>query len=93
MRTTKTTPVLCPTCGATITAATDLRGHAEPRAGDLSVCLACGGVLVFTEDLSLRRATRADARDLPPAVRRQVLLTAAAVKLTGPPPPDPETEH
>lgn len=38
----------CPTCGYAIDAATLLNyGDARPAAGDLSLCLNCGALLVF----------------------------------------------
>jgi hypothetical protein len=46
----------CPWCSKTLDGT--IMGVAEP--GGLAVCVACGQACVFTEQLGVRRATRAD---------------------------------
>jgi hypothetical protein len=58
----------CPVCGRTMDAATDVLSRDNvPEAGDLSVCLYCCTVLVFTPELKLRLAGGADFDSLAPA--------------------------
>lgn len=46
----------CPTCAANLSAATTMDDPtAVPSVGDVSVCLYCGEVLEFTEDMSLKK--------------------------------------
>ena len=55
----------CPQCGYKLDAATKAYGEeASPEAGDTSVCLNCGQVLKYQADLTLRKATAAEIREL-----------------------------
>lgn len=49
-------PCKCPTCGYKMDAATPAYFNAKvsPRPGDLSLCMKCGEMLVFTESLTIR---------------------------------------
>lgn len=51
----------CPWCAYGIEGATGFADKA-PRPGDLSMCVNCGRVLAFQEDLTVRRASRQEAR-------------------------------
>ena len=68
----------CPDCGMGNDAHT-FTGHglARPDPGDVSVCLYCSQINVFTDKLTLRPATRAEAFVLfqDPDVRRAVAAT------------------
>jgi transcription initiation factor IIE alpha subunit len=44
----------CPACGVKINAVTSTDGLAVPQAGDVSVCLKCGSMLEFNEDLTVK---------------------------------------
>ena len=50
----------CPNCGNRHTACGPLEGEWTPDPGDWSVCLKCGHVRTFAEDLSLRELTDAE---------------------------------
>jgi hypothetical protein len=54
-RDTRTPSCCCPYCGHGLNAATGVYEDAKPRRGDLTVCVACGGTLVFTRSLAVRR--------------------------------------
>lgn len=55
----------CPQCDYKLDAATKAHGEeAFPEAGDTSVCLNCGQVLKYQADLTLRKATVAEIREL-----------------------------
>lgn len=47
----------CPYCGKAINMATNTENERGPEEGDLSVCGWCGGLLIFNEDLSIRKLT------------------------------------
>jgi len=49
----------CPRCSTLLDAATDtnLQDPRTPKPEDLTICIKCGLLLVFTADMSLRRAT------------------------------------
>lgn len=69
----KLKPSLCPRCGYM----TDMASHptdptARPKDGDFSVCLSCGGLLMFNEDLTLREVSKADFELLSPQ-HKQIL--------------------
>jgi hypothetical protein len=48
----------CAACGYRMDKSTEAFGDAAPKPGDVSICLACGAVQVFTADLTLRNPTR-----------------------------------
>lgn len=78
---------VCAVCGADLNDATCLSSTAAPAAGDVSVCLYCGNVAVFTGDgVALRQATAAELGELlaEPEVRRVVDLVKTRAA-TGPP--------
>ena len=59
MKTTHTPEDKCPYCGHKISAATSVTSpHATPRPGDMTVCLECQEVSIFTVTLTLRKPTR-----------------------------------
>lgn len=45
-------PGKCPECGYRMDAATATRGNARPRPGDLTLCLSCGAILEFDQDVA-----------------------------------------
>lgn len=62
-RVTETKQTHCPHCGAPINCAGfhPLEPHPRPpQPGDLTICLACAGVCIFTDDLDIRAATKSD---------------------------------
>lgn len=62
----QTKQVLCPECGYGVDSATNAEDSTDaPRPGDFSICLYCGTILVFTEDLSLRKSAPEDYFDMP----------------------------
>ena len=47
----------CPSCNYQMDAATSLEGDHTPTPGDLSVCLNCGELLIFTDALQVDKLT------------------------------------
>ncbi len=60
----------CPVCAHLLNAATAAEGEARPEEGDLSCCLYCRSFLVFTADLTLRKATEKEISELPHETRQ-----------------------
>ena len=55
----------CPVCKYKLNDATTAVGeNTTPREGDISVCIGCAEVLIFTKDLSVRLATISDLLDI-----------------------------
>jgi len=53
----KVQPHTCPTCAKLLDAATAIDGEGNsPRTGDLSVCLYCGEIIEFGDDMELIKA-------------------------------------
>jgi len=61
MRTTRTPPQMCPSCGYVFDAATEaIEAKAKPKPGDVALCLNCINVGIYNADLSVRPATEAE---------------------------------
>lgn len=56
--TTRTPVTLCWHCDRMLDAASDLEGQAKPESGSVSLCLYCGAIAIFGDDLVLRRPSR-----------------------------------
>ena len=55
----------CPQCDYTLTGATIIEGEDQkPEPGDSSVCLNCGQILTYEADLTLRKASIDEVREL-----------------------------
>jgi hypothetical protein len=51
----------CPYCGQELCGATDpVNPEGVPVEGDASICIGCGGLLIFNEDLTSRKPTAAE---------------------------------
>lgn len=62
----------CPYCGKTLDAATPaFDDSAKPKPGDISICIGCGGSLVFANDMSLREMTQRERERLPEDIKKQ----------------------
>jgi len=56
---------LCPHCGYGFDRASVAEGEKkEPRPGDISMCISCGGFLVFTDDIRVRKIEERDWQEL-----------------------------
>lgn len=70
---TRTPKARCPFCQATLTAATAIDGTKQaPRPGDWSVCLTCGGPLIFNRELVPVAATAAELAREPIERQREI---------------------
>ena len=49
-----TKETFCPECGEFVDCATHMSGkRIKPKAGDLTLCIACGSILAFAQDLGV----------------------------------------
>lgn len=58
-------PRPCPVCGYVCDRATAVTGNESPQPGDWTVCLRCGEILRFDEQLTHRQVTLEELRLLP----------------------------
>lgn len=75
----------CLSCGAPCDAATqfDKPGAVKPKPGDVTICLYCGHIMAFADDLGLRELTGAEMQDVagdPRILRLQKARVAAVGK-------------
>lgn len=55
----------CPFCRKEITAAGNVPGeHQAPTGGDASLCITCGAISVFCDDMALRKPTPQERDEL-----------------------------
>jgi hypothetical protein len=57
-------PSACLSCGALNDAATGVNNDARPSPGDVTVCLYCGHIMVFSDDLLMRNPTAAEIHQI-----------------------------
>lgn len=56
----RTPTTWCPYCGTSLDGAMNVDGPNAPDPGDVTVCLYCAGLAVFTDNLGLRFPTDAE---------------------------------
>jgi len=54
----------CPRCGHKLDRASGVNSGSAPATGDLSVCIQCGELLIFLEDLRIRSLSPAEFEEL-----------------------------
>lgn len=57
---------LCPICGYELDAHSGLDGADKPDKDDFSICMKCGEIMQFNEDLTLRATTNEAFQELAP---------------------------
>jgi hypothetical protein len=63
VETTRVPESRCLGCGAVQSATTSLDGQ-RPSPGDFTVCLECGHLMVFADDLTVRELTEGEMHDI-----------------------------
>jgi hypothetical protein len=76
----RTTPTLCPTCGHKLDAATGLDHDHKPSPGDLSVCIQCGEILEFDEEIKLILISEGTIEKLDLETMEDLVRTRDAIK-------------
>jgi transcription elongation factor Elf1 len=54
----------CPSCGKLLDGAAGVATDARPEPGDVSVCVYCGHLMAFADDLTLRELTAAEMHEI-----------------------------
>ncbi len=72
---TRTTETSCPKCKTRLDAATSIDTRAQPKPGDVTICIECGLLMTFTPELDLRAMTNEEEEALPE--RNRLLLRRA----------------
>lgn len=89
-------PCLCPHCGAKLDASTSIEDPEDvPVPDDVTMCLHCGCILIYTAEMTVRRAELDDLAKLP---RDTLLLLMRAqqaqhMAIASRPPKPPEAKH
>jgi hypothetical protein len=79
-------PQPCPYCAAQLDASEGYEEDVEPRAGDVSICAKCHGMLVFDwigspeAELRQRKLTPREFTELPGSTRSDLLRAQAALE-------------
>jgi hypothetical protein len=55
---------ICHECGYQMDTTAHAFGDSRPKEGDISMCLACGAVSKFTKELTMRKPTDEEQRDI-----------------------------
>lgn len=66
---TRTPPARCSRCDQVLDAVSKAEGEGTPQPGDISMCLYCGALHLFTKRLKLRRMTFGEIAELEPDTR------------------------
>ena len=59
-----TKPDACPYCGHKFNRQAGVETNDKPKAGDVSLCIKCGGVLIFNKKLRMRRPTAKELKEV-----------------------------
>lgn len=62
----------CPQCRHPLDAATSMDGNEMPKAGDISICIACITPLMFKDDLTLRAISTDEMKTLPDTTKKEL---------------------
>jgi len=73
---TRLSPNTCLACGGLLDAATGLFEANRPSSGDITLCLQCGHIMAFTDNLGFRELTDAEAHAV--AGDKRILAAQAA---------------
>lgn len=75
-------PSACPFCGYAADAATCFENdEARPRPGDFSLCLECAEVLVFDDEVALRKPAAGELEAAPSYIRSALAKGQQAIHL------------
>lgn len=73
-------PAMCPTCAKKLNRASSDSTTDGPNPGDVTVCLHCGAILAFKDDMSLRVFTDEERETLDDATRMNLTRYQWAVQ-------------
>lgn len=55
---------ICLICNHQLDGATQVNGDEEPKLGDVSICIECGNIALFDDNLGLRQPTIEEEREI-----------------------------
>lgn len=67
----------CLNCGRALDAASSMTTKQKPRPGDVTICIDCGHIMAFADDLSMRALT--DTEMIAVAGDRDIVMTQRAL--------------
>lgn len=71
---------ICSICHHELSGATQINGIDKPKPGDVSLCIECGNIAIFCDDLQLRQATKEEIleilRDPETAIMQAIIFFA-----------------
>lgn len=70
----------CPVCSTLLNAASGFNNNASPSPGDVSICIRCGAVLKFDEQMTLQQVPEAELQALDQDDRRLLFEARSAVR-------------
>lgn len=70
----------CPICSTLLNAASGFNNNASPSPGDVSVCIMCGAVLKFDEEMNLQQVPESELQALDQDDRRTLFEARQAVR-------------
>jgi len=74
------TPSRCPYCGKNVASLFNPASVRPPRKGDVTVCVACGGICILDKDMHVCKATREQLMNLCEEARRELFLTSKVIQ-------------
>jgi len=85
MTITRLKPTKCPACGYEIDGATGVEKGTTPRPGDISLCVYCGAISIYTRGMGIRSATAfEESRLLASKIGPKLLWARAEIRKAGP---------
>jgi hypothetical protein len=64
IKSTRTPECICPSCGKVFDMATDATSDETPSPGDITICLTCGHLMAFTDDMTVRELTPKEMHEI-----------------------------
>lgn len=72
----------CRNCGHTLDACTAIEDGATPSTGDISICLYCGELSAFTEDLTIRKVSKEEFESYDDDLKKEIIKVQALICIT-----------
>ena len=69
----------CWYCGDELDACSGLEHEHSPSPGDMTICIRCGSLSIFAEDLSMRQPSLEELDSIPEESRQQLRMAQRAV--------------
>lgn len=72
----------CINCGHTLDACTAMEDGATPNPGDITICLYCGEVSAFCEDLTTRSVSKEEFESYDDDLKSEIIKVQALIRIT-----------